>query len=525
MNHSKKFIKTVLSLLLLTLLISACVQIKQPYEAWKAATPQSYSLSIATPEPISNQEDGTGILSTAEPQLTLTLAAVQATPTEAPWVDSAPLRDTSIVYTIQEGEYLAAIANAHQVSVNQILSYNPGINANLLYPGQTITIPPDSINELATTYKIIPDTELVYGPSLKEFDTLDIVKQFNGALHTYHETFYNGRRLSGAEIVQLVADENGVNPRLLLAILEYHGGWLTLKEVSKEVMDYPIGYQDYKFEGLYDYLNWAADRLIAGYTAYPKGYMKVYTLLDEKVYRVSPNINAGTAAVQHFYARFMGTAQWNKAISEGGLVATYRSLFGDPFAFGAQVGLPADLEQPEFILPMAYGDVWLFTSGPHYGWGLGSPWAALDFAPPGDEEDYGCYESFAPVLAVADGIVTRSTVGSVVIDLDGDGFEQTGWTVHYVHIGSINRVKVGTHVAAGDAIGYASCEGGYTTGTHFHIARRYNGIWVDAYGDTPFNLGGWVAYSTGTAYNGYLMKNGKRIEAFNGRSHVNEIFR
>ena len=518
---SKSFFKIIIVVLLSVFLLNACVQVSRSFEPWKAATPQSYGILISTPEPGSEQIPA----ESAVPHVTLTLAPQQPTPTPNAPVIETEERAENITYTVKVGDYLGAIAVRYRVSVNQIIRANKGVDLSVLLPDQQIIIPPDSRNPFGSDFKIIPDSELVYGESLKDFDTIDVVRQFNGALQRFEETFWDGRVYTGAEVVQMVADENAVNPRLLLALLEYTGGWLTKATVSEETRLYPIGYRDHKLDGMWEYLDWAADRLMGGYTAWPKGYLSTWNLIDDKVYRIAPTINAGTVGVQNLFSRYLLQYEFEEALSPEGLYATYRRLFGDPFAFSAEASLPEGLSQPEFILPLADGDVWLFTSGPHFGWGAGSPWAALDFAPPGDADDYGCYTSHAPILAVADGVIARSDVGFVVLDLDGDGNEQTGWTVHYIHVGSEGRVEAGTQVAAGDVIGIASCEGGITTGTHFHIARRFNGLWVDAYGEVPFNLEGWVAYSTGTVYNGYLEKNGKRIEAFNGRSHVNEIWR
>jgi murein DD-endopeptidase MepM/ murein hydrolase activator NlpD len=103
--------------------------------------------------------------------------------------------------------------------------------------------------------------------------------------------------------------------------------------------------------------------------------------------------------------------------------------------------------------------------------------------------------------------------------------EQTGWVVLYMHIESRDRVTVGTNVKAGDRIGHSSCEGGVSTGTHFHIARRYNGEWIPAAGDMPFNFEGWVAESDGVEYNGRLSRDGSTVTAWEGRIAANEISR
>jgi hypothetical protein len=126
---------------------------------------------------------------------------------------------------------------------------------------------------------------------------------------------------------------------------------------------------------------------------------------------------------------------------------------------------------------------------------------------------------------MADGLVIRSYQGAVVQDLDGDGKEQTGWTILYMHIAAEDRVPVGTYLHAGDRIGHPSCEGGYSTGTHTHLARRYNGEWIPADGPVPFNMDGWVATGTGIEYDGYLIRNEQSIYAWNGRTEANQIWR
>jgi murein DD-endopeptidase MepM/ murein hydrolase activator NlpD len=107
-----------------------------------------------------------------------------------------------------------------------------------------------------------------------------------------------------------------------------------------------------------------------------------------------------------------------------------------------------------------------------------------------------------------------------------DGDESTGWTILYLHMSSEGRVAVGSIVQPGDPIGRPSCEGGFSNGTHMHIARRYNGEWIPASCDqcqagleTPaFNLGGWsVVGLIGQEYQGYLMNGLEQRTAEQGR--------
>jgi hypothetical protein len=72
---------------------------------------------------------------------------------------------------------------------------------------------------------------------------------------------------------------------------------------------------------------------------------------------------------------------------------------------------------------------------------------------------------------------------------------------------------VGTLAQTGDPLGYPSCEGGQTTGTHVHIARKYNGEWIPADGTLAFNLEGWVAGRGDRAYRGILTRGGVTVIA------------
>jgi murein DD-endopeptidase MepM/ murein hydrolase activator NlpD len=129
------------------------------------------------------------------------------------------------------------------------------------------------------------------------------------------------------------------------------------------------------------------------------------------------------------------------------------------------------------------------------------------------------------VVAIADGLIVRTGNGVVIQDLDGDGNEGTGWVVLYMHIETRDRVVPGTYLKAGENVGHPSCEGGVSSGTHVHLARKYNGEWIPADQDIPFNLDGWISSGTGQLYDGYLTRGDQSVEAYAGRDPTNEIQR
>jgi len=181
------------------------------------------------------------------------------------------------------------------------------------------------------------------------------------------------------------------------------------------------------------------------------------------------------------------------------------------------------LKQPPLVLPFEPGREWSFTGGPHSAWEHEGALAALDFAPATDSS--GCVTTKKWLVAAAPGLVVRSGNGVVVLDLDGDGYEQTGWSLLYLHVATDGRVPLGTWVETDDRIGQPSCEGGVSTGTHLHFARKYNGEWLLADGAIPFNLDGWIAHAGEKPYEGTLTRGDEIVIANPVGSAESVIFR
>jgi murein DD-endopeptidase MepM/ murein hydrolase activator NlpD len=477
--------------------------------------------------PTRNQEDQ------INPPGNQELSAVLSTPTSGsvgPILTPTPdaphslpsLRTDVELYIVQPNDSLGQIAQRYFVSVDKILEVNEISQPDFLEVGQELTIPPPQPDIDGPAFKIIPDSGLVFSPSSVDFNLAEFIHGQGGYLSSYKEEI-DERQMSGVKIVQRIAAEFSISPQLLLAVLEYQSGWVTDPNPDEATLEYPIGVQVEWRKDLYQQLAWAADNLNRGYYLWRVDGLATWTLADGRIARIDPSINSGTAGVQHLFANLLGRGTWEAAIGQDGFPATYNALFGYPFSDSFEPLLPADLSQPMMQLPFEPGVSWAFTGGPHGGWGSGSAWAAIDFAPPG--EALGCVQSDAWVVAVADGLVLRAANGVVIQDLDNDGLEQTGWTVLYLHVDARGRIRPGTLLQAGDRIGHPSCEGGFSTGTHLHLARRYNGEWIPSDQDIPFILDGWISQGSGREYDGYLVKDGISIEAWEGRSSTNEIQR
>lgn len=425
-------------------------------------------------------------------------------------------------YIVQSNDSLGIIAKNFGISLNSILEVNQISDPNILSVGQEINIPPPILGEVGPSYKLIPDSELVDGPKNADFDLTDFIHQYDGQLKIYRQEV-DGKSLSGTEIIALVANNYSVNPRLLIAILEYQSQWLSSNSLNLDDLSFPIGLQDPNRSGLYRQLAWAADNLNRGYSLWRSDTLGAFTTADGILNPAHPEINAGTAAVQYFFAQLYDQELWRQILSDAGFIQVYEQLFGNPFGWAIEPLLPIGLTQPTLQLPFEEGVVWNFTGGPHGGWDGGSAWAAIDFAP--KMEILGCLPNDAWVVAMADGLIVYANNGMVIQDLDGDGHPQTGWAITYMHISYQDRVEAGAYLLAGDRIGHPSCEGGFSTGTHVHLARRYNGEWIQADGPIPFNMDGWIPEGTGIIYEGVLINGNQVVEACECQEPINAIQR
>jgi murein DD-endopeptidase MepM/ murein hydrolase activator NlpD len=391
------------------------------------------------------------------------------------------------------------------------------MEANPIIPDSVTTLPPGLPMEIpiyfkpfwGSAYQIIPDSLFVNGPEQIGFETQEFTNAYPGWLNGYL-AYAAGANRTGAQIVDYVAQNFSVSPQLLLALLEHQAGALSQSAPTAETINYPLGNVDRSHRGLYLQLVWAANTLNDYFYQWRQGTLQEFDLQDGRVQRPDPWQNAATVSLHAYFNQLYSPDVYEQAISPAGLAATYLALFGDPW-LAAQPHIPGSLEQPPFSLPFEPGKIWALSGGPHTAWGEGEPLAALDFAPPAVAG--GCLSSPEWATAVAPGVVVRSEPGTVTLDLDGDGDERTGWVVFYFHMATEDRVPVGTSLQTGDFIGHPSCEGGRATGTHIHIARKYNGEWIPADGPLAFNLAGWLAHAGDQRYQGTLTLNERTIIA------------
>ena len=480
-------------------------------------TPTNTPVPTDTPTPTLTPRPTMRIETIAPEQPAGTVDPSLPTATEA-----APLPEISAnfsskhFYVAQTGDTADAVAFRYGTDVSHIAGLEEGTDTSrFLKPGTTLLITAPQ-RTFADGTRILPDEYIVMGYPSIEYDLEYEVQAAGGYLAAYTEDTSAGK-LTGTEIIRKVALDYSISPIILMELLEYKSHWVYGSPHSIVEEHYPLGWLGENSSGLYKQMVWAAQELSKGYYGWRYG-----TLSEIPFYKnpqpsfpiyFNPLLNAGSAAIQYLFAQLYPYDEFEEAIyGENGFLQQFYLDFGnvwdsyidDPNGFNDR------LTQPALTLPFSENDEWCITGGPHESWTTGSPLGALDFAPRMAQE--GCAQSDSWITASAPGLVIRTGTGTVVLDLDMDGHEETGWVIYYLHVETRGRVEEGTTVPLHGRIGHPSCEGGNATGTHLHIARKYNGEWVNAYGPIPFDMSGWIPFG-GTSYKGGISRDGDTIYA------------
>ena len=455
----------------------------------------------------------------ASPTLYKTNTPVVAvdSPTPPPSTSTSAPEDPPILYYSQSGDTLDAVAARFAVGSGEISSFQSLPKTRLIDPGTLLVIPDRIGEEIGPDVQIMPDTEIIFSATAIDFDVEEFVDEKGGELSRYREYLSNGWNYGGQSVVRL-AQENSINPRILLGVLDYESNWVSGEPKDKFHIQYQMGHEEQYKAGIFRQLTWATNQLFMGYYGWRSGTLTYYTFPDGEILRIAPDLNAGTVAVQYIFSKLYNRDEWQIVLdpdNPDGFLALYTQLFGDPWLRDQTIGpiFPPGLTQPTMELPFEPNREWNYSGGPHGAWEHDGPLAAIDFAPTSNRS--GCGLSDKWITASMSGLVIRSDRGVVVIDEDGDGHEQTGWNLMYLHVATTDRIPLNTWVDMDDRIGRASCEGGVSTGTHMHMARKYNGEWVLADGNTPFPfiLSGYVAFNGKEPYDGTLVKGDITIKA------------
>ncbi len=314
------------------------------------------------------------------------------------------------------------------------------------------------------------------------------------------------RNQSLAEVVVGQAYLYSLNPKLLLALLEYQSQLLSDPNPSAERLDWAMAFhgEDEKWQGLHAQLRWAARELRRGVRDYPVVTELTYKPDgDEEVKGPLPEgLNAASYAVLRVLAQTRTPEEVAQLLADGSFVATYSKLFEDPRApLGplpgpAQPFLRSPLPKPTYVTSFFDHEYpFLVQNGSLVSWwGRRETEVSYDGH---DGWDYGLRPP-DPILAAAPGTVVwvgnsddgcATPARGVIID-HGNGYRTLYWHLSEIH------VELGQQVSAGDQLGIVGASG-CAIGPHLHFQTQYLGRDVDPYGWCSTEPDPWTRYAVG----------------------------
>ena len=135
--------------------------------------------------------------------------------------------------------------------------------------------------------RIIPDAVYVNGPDAASFNIAQFINQQGGWLYKYDAWAFSGTR-TAAEIVEYVANNYSVSPKLLLALLEYQAGVFSNGSISDDIEAQIMGIDSPYRIGVYLQLARTADTLNDAYYRWREGDLIEFELADGSIVRPDP---------------------------------------------------------------------------------------------------------------------------------------------------------------------------------------------------------------------------------------------
>lgn len=367
---------------------------------------------------------------------------------------------------------------------------------------------------------LISNSSFLHSPTILDFEIQDFLETLPGPLKSYTEEI-NGRSWTASAIIRFNSIYYGINPQLILLILEAQNELLTnpYADIPKKTSPNQINKLP---PTLYDYVSWIGESLLILFDNHR------YDVIEDRIefpdggdIAVPDRLNAGTYAVQLLLAKILSQDEWQVWVQGINplFIQQYLQWFGDTNQKADRTLTPSSSLPEGYILPFTIGETWYYTSGPHnyYGGVIGCisgsdcppPWSSIDIAAP---EGVPCppppgtpnYLANRWVVAAKGGEVIQASESLVVID------HADGWRTYYFHMASADLIGQDVPVAQGQQLGHPSCEGGITDGVHVHFAIWQVGVgFVDINGSS---LSNWVI-GEGTHYNGTMIRNNAKRTA------------
>ena len=386
------------------------------------------------------------------------------------------------------------------------LALRPGevrVPPSPLPEGQVLSFPTSA--STGSPPLLLNDERLFYEPGWGTLEVRDFLAGRPGLLGDF--------RVQVGEEDVLVADLiagkcllYGINPKVLLTLLEVQSGLVDNPNPPPEALDRAMGHPDEGLVGMEAQLDWAVRELFRGTRDYPITTSLI--LNDGRLTPIPPGAGLGDYAVLRVVARAGDESDLRRVQGNGpdAFVQTYERLFGeDPRLPPGGWSAPA---QAPFLTRPYPGEYEVSAVFDHHYPFLkedGSLISHLGQEAPGlpydghDGWDYAL-DAGVPVLAAADGLVLwsgasndgcRTPALGVILD-HGNGYQTLYW-----HLSRVD-VQPGQRVSRGETLGLAG-ETGCADGPHLHFGVHFLGRETDPEGWCGSGEDPWALHPAGTA--------------------------
>ena len=174
-------------------------------------------------------------------------------------------------------------------------------------PSPTIPGPPSQQH-------LIPNSEIIFSASAADFDTAAYLDQAGGFLGTYRQYLMITAWTDAPAVVDMVAIENSINPRLLVALLEYQCGCvLGMNEIDPDEFTSAMGATQALRQDLYGQLIWAIHEISEGYYGWKDGTLTEISFSDGKIIHPESDLNAGSFALMYLFSLLYEGEDWERA--------------------------------------------------------------------------------------------------------------------------------------------------------------------------------------------------------------------
>jgi len=297
----------------------------------------------------------------------------------------------------------------------------------------------------------------------------------------------------------------GLNPKVVLALLEFQSGLVDAPDPSPDALAWAMGRRQWEDQGLEPQIDWAVRELFRATRDFPLA--RDLILSDGSTIPIPVGTNLGSYALMRVVALAGDASDLERLLSPGSssFVAIYRRLFAEdprePLS-----GLPAPADRP--FLAQPYEGIFEVTSiFDHHGPFLSEDGSLISFLGqeasglPYDGHDGWDYalDAGVPILAAADGTVAWAgnsndrcaTIARGVILDHGNGYQTLYWHLDTIEVAVGERVRQGERLGAAGATGCAD-------GPHLHFGVHFLGRETDPEGWCGPGEDPWALHPAGT---------------------------